>query len=366
MAFWRRYSHGVVVFYREEGKQCRLGRDETRHLDTEPDHNIDQWVANWSLANEGAKPQTEHLTHADTLSLVEAFCTYLVARKKSPKTIAQHRHNLTAHCLPFFVSLHQLTAPALWPTKSVRLLEHLEGLGVGARTINTANVSMRVFWNWLLEEGKGAGPLLLRNAVQEANETPLNFTVTPEEVLAYAYKSPEATALAWLGFFFSLRPQEVVALRPSDFRAGKAATELECCKVMAEAKLYGRLAVNITRQRVGNKFTAPKSDSKGWVACFHEEAARVIVEVLRGLPPDKLIFEHRLDWLFRVWKREGYPGLTLKDLRRASIYWLGHHTKLPFIALKNHARHSDPSTTALYVRRPGEDAPEYTPLDLDA
>ena len=51
----------------------------------------------------------------------------------------------------------------------------------------------------------------------------------------------------------------------------------------------------------------------------------------------------------------GYPGMTLKDLRRASLYWLGHYSSVDLVALKNHARHRNVETTSLYTRRPLED-----------
>ncbi len=70
----------------------------------------------------------------------------------------------------------------------------------------------------------------------------------------------------------------------------------------------------------------------------------------------------------KMWKKAGINKITLKDLRRASLYWLGHYSELNFVDLKNHARHSQPSTTPLYVRRPEEAFDEVggAMLDLDA
>ena len=366
MAFWRREGTRVVVYTTMAGAQKRLARKSVRHLDREPDHNVDTWVRHWSLTNERVKKQHTELDHPDTLALVEIFCAYLKTRRKSPKTISQHRHNLTRYCLPYFVSVNGIQDPVHWPTKSVRLLTHLESLDLSTRTINTCNVSLRVFWNWLVKEGKAAGVLLLRNAMVGQQATPLNFTVTPHAILEHRFPASELRLLAILGFFFSLRPQEVVALTPGDFRAGRLAAELECCKVMVSGGLYGKFAVTIHRQRVGNDFTTPKVNSKGWVACFDEAAAREVVSLIKERPAGQLLFPSRLDWYFRVWRKKGYPGLTLKDLRRASLYWLGQYGGLPFTSLKNHARHADPSTTALYVRRPGNEKVEWADLDLDA
>ncbi len=365
---WQRDRNGRVFFYYfKDGRQRKVPREITAWLDREPDHNVQRERDQWGLKNHPSKKlPTEVLVDRPTLDLVETFCVYMGARRKTKKTIAQHRHNLIKYCLPFFVNKLGLTKPSYWTKVSVRLLEHLTSRGVAARTINTCNVSMRVFWTWLVEEGHAAGMLLLRNAVVGQQETPLSFTVVPEKILEHPYTTSDLRLLALVGYFFSLRPQELVALRAGDFRAGSKAAETEAGKVMADAGLYGRLVVNVSRQRRGKEFATPKANSKGWVTCFHEGAAREIVASLAGRKPDELLFKHRLDWWFKLWAGGGYPGLKLKDLRRASLYWLGNYTSLPFAALKNHARHADPSTTALYIRRPGSETVDWQELDLDA
>jgi integrase len=62
-------------------------------------------------------------------------------------------------------------------------------------------------------------------------------------------------------------------------------------------------------------------------------------------------------------------GITLKDLRRASLYHLGHHTAFSgeLTLLMKHARHKEPQTTMLYLRRPDEDGPpKVDELDFSA
>jgi len=66
--------------------------------------------------------------------------------------------------------------------------------------------------------------------------TPLKTFVTPEEALAIEAKD-DLKKLALLCYFFSLRPQEAVAVSAKDFAAGKAAAALECCKTMEKAGL---------------------------------------------------------------------------------------------------------------------------------
>lgn len=173
--------------------------------------------------------------------------------------------------------------------------------------------------------------------------------------------------MALLGFFFSLRTQELFALRPMDFRAGSQASFLECCKVMGRFKLFSKFAVHVHRQRKKNgEFNHPKSYSNGWFSCFHEQGAKEIVKRLKVIEDkEQLIFDHLPDWNIKLWKRKGIPNITLKDLRRASLYWLGHQNDIDLVALKHHARHSKVDTTMLYLRRPGEEVDGGFELDLD-
>ena len=135
---------------------------------------------------------------------------------------------------------------------------------------------------------------------------------------------------------------------------------------MNQANLFSRLAVRITQQRSRRLgLTEPKAGSLGFVACFHETAAQRIVHILKSSPKEEPLFPFGNDWYFKRWRRDGFPKLTLKDCRRASLYWLGHYTDLDIVALRNHARHTDIKTTSLYTRRPlYEDMPISDSLEL--
>jgi hypothetical protein len=127
--------------------------------------------------------------------------------------------------------------------------------------------------------------------------------------------------------------------------------------VFKKAKLFDRLAVRVERQRHGHDEYDPKADNIGWVACFDAKAAKEIVKLAQTVE-----FKYRMDSYQRRWKHLKL-GFTLKDLRRASLYWLGHHSKLSVVELRNHARHSSLETTSLYVRRPDTDAERGLNLD---
>jgi hypothetical protein len=143
---------------------------------------------------------------------------------------------------------------------------------------------------------------------------------------------------------------------------------------MKEMKLFNRLVVHIREQKTDGKIgssasSEPKAHSKGWVGCFNEQAAREIVELLTGFGPTQPLFSVTNNrTLYKYWQQDGIQGITLKDLRRASLYWLGHHSnfsKEP-IKLMKHARHKRIDTTMLYLRRPEESLEGNLVLDLDA
>ena len=371
--FWNRQRGRVYVYVFQNGKQRALPRETVRHLDGEPDHNVWAWVAQHQEQFEGKKYTLEHFENDRKLShLVELFVEYLKSRKLTKPTVQMHRYRLTNYALRFFVAEHGLSDPNTWPAKSRLFLAYMQKLGRSSNYILKANTSLRMFWRWLAEERylTSDAALFLRNPVADNVTTPLKFTLTPQEVLAYAagQTNPELAFLALVGFFFSLRPFEAFGLRRSDFRAGSAAANYECSKVMAKYGLYSRFVVSITRQRrPDGSFFTPKADSRGIVACFDKEAARMLVRIITDMPvrDDAPLLKFLNDWYIVLWGREGIPGVTLKDLRRASLYWLGHHTEFDLVPLKNHARHKRAETTILYVRRPEEELDDFTKLDLE-
>ena len=377
MAFWQRKNSAVYVYTRREGKQTPLPRAETKHLDGLEDHNVQAWVDQWERQYEGAKVQADGiLFNSDRLTkLLDDFCAYRIShKKKNPATVRTHHNFILNHAIPFFLQNDPpLKDPNQWPGVSVRLLEHLKAKGLPTSSIQHTNTGLRFFWEYLLEEGvvQTQIPLRLRGPVQERQPTPLTEFLTPDQAWKWAENCQDYDLRLMLlcGYFFSLRPHETFGLMRSDFKGGTAATLLECTKAMARAGRFGRLAVNITRQRTKPGTTKPpKAGSAGWVACFDERAAKLLVDMIRERDPQELLLNKWLpDWHTRRWAKEGIPNVTLKDLRRASLYWLGHHTPLQErpLDLMKHARHVDFDTTLLYLRRPDETV-ELDELDLDA
>jgi integrase len=373
MAFWGRTKTGAVRIYKTvDGKQVALSRVSYKHLDAQPDHIVDHYVKSLEPPKHQPLPEINYKMS----SLISQFLDYLRSRKLNPSTIEMRRMSLVRDVVPFFIQ-QKLLNPIDWPVKSVKLLEHFKAQGLSNNTILHNNTALHQFWKWLKEENlvpSSLPTLNLRRPVIIHNSTPLKFSLTPDMVLAYARSAkPELAFVALAGYFFSLRTQEVLALTRTDFRAGSACLELQCAKVMLNHKLYSRFCVNISKQNsrsLKDPKAPPKVNSRGWVACFSEEAAKMLVGLIKALAVEsgdsKPLVPFGVDWNVKVWRRGGIPGITLKDLRRASIYWLGHYTTLGIVEIKNHARHSQIKTTELYLRRPEEDGAQFDDLDLDA
>jgi hypothetical protein len=377
MAFWRRYPHGIVVFSSKDGKQRRLPRADTRHLDTQPDHNIEAWVRNWERAHEGLRSEVQALTDPDWIRRLEQYLAFMISEGRRPPTVAWHRQALRDWVLPYFLAADPKTPdPDQWRTKSARLLAHLQGLEVPLAGLRRATFAARRFWRWMCEEGMvidTAQPLVLRNPRGASQPTPLAYTATPDDILRYVSttQDPVLRLMALAGYFFSLRPFELFALRPRDFVAGTRAQQFDDAEAMRRLRLFDKLVVHVHRERdQANNFHPPKAHSAGHVACFDARAAKALVPLLNAADPEALVLPRRVDWCIKYWSRHALPvlGLTLKDLRRASLYHLGNRTEFAGagLLLQRHARHKSFDTTQLYLRRPGEDQAEWSPLDLEA
>jgi integrase len=373
MAFWYRKGTGVYVYIMVDGRQWPLPRAATRHLDHESESNIRFFVEDAARRYEAPKRTFDPGSGDDTLTrYVDDWFKFREARGKDIRTLRGQRAQLLNHVLPFFLTQDPpVRDPNAWPASSVRLLPFLQDR-LSAERIRQAYVALRSFWAYLSEEGVIVTDkvLRLRNPPPAKKSTPLARVISPDEVLTFA-KTPGISRplilMALLGYFFSLRPNEIFALRKRQFRAGTGAAGLECCKTAAQYGLFDRLAVRVESQRnpAGDEKAPKTAVSKAWVACFNKEAAELVVGLLKDTEPDALLFnEYRPDWYLKMWAAGGIKDTVLKDMRRASLYWLGHKIAMQPLHLRHHARHARFETTLLYVRRPDEETGSYVELDL--
>lgn len=350
--FAKRRKGRVYVYYYSEGLRKALPRRQTYHLDNASDEEIERFLTASTALQKARRhrPDAQQMP-AELEPLIDQFLAHLRDNLgRQPPTLTQYEGYLRRAGIMFGWPLDK------WPLKSPNFPQLCRSLGYPRAAMFKMRQNILVFWYWLRDMGYVVGDLRIPKLSVNNKTTPLKHVLSPDDVLDLPLKG-ELRYLALLCFFCSLRPQEAVALTPKDFAAGSRSEGLECTRVFKKAGLYHKLAVRVEKQRHDKTIRDPKSDSIGWVACFDERAAKEIVKLAQTVT-----LSYRMDSYQRRWLKQGFK-FTLKDLRRASLYWLGHHTKLNPIELKNHARHSSLETTSLYVRRPDTDAERGLNLD---
>jgi integrase len=326
---------------------------------------------------------------------VERWLKFLTKRGLDELTVKQHRSYTTRFVLEFFGRVAKEPDLAKWPDYCGRYYNWLASEAYrrperdhsgktildkngnpnlisgpcSSGQIQRANISLLKFYRWLGEEGiVPAVELKLRSPISQRAKPQLLRPVDPDEVLQWASSCPDEVVrfIGLAGYFFSLRPQEVFALRRKDFRAGAVVEQLECIKAMNEANLFNKLAVHVGRQKQnrGSIKDGAKAGSDGWVACFNGRAAVEVVSILNKHDPEAVVAKWNNAKLYDDWKRYGIVDLTVKDLRRASLYWLGHYSGMPTMQLMKHARHRNVQTTMIYCQRPEEDLRKFSEGDL--
>jgi integrase len=375
MAFWqRKHIKGrtyLCVYTRRGGRQVLVKpRSLYSHLDGAEDHNVDAWVEQWSAQHEGVKVTPAHiLFYDDALNQYLRDWTQFLAHNRhlSIVTIKKYESLLRRYAFPFFLQ-QELKNPNQWPGVSIKLHAYLQEHKCSQILVAEINNALKGFFSWLQDEGivVFAGTLRLRNTKRVSKHTPLSHPLAPAEVLLFARSQLDwrIQFLALMGYFFSLRPQEAFALTPSDFQlaADLSMNDRTQVEVMRRAGLDGHLVVHVSKQRSATGVVAPpKAHSFGYVVCFDTIAGEMIAGIVDDLP-DGPILNRDNRFIYRLWARAtrgtSLENIDLKDLRRASVLWLGHNSKLEPLQLMKHARHKQFSTTELYIRKPKQEAPK--------
>lgn len=359
MSFWRRRNNKVYVYTHISGKDKQVPRSVTHHLDCCTDYSIDAWIKEYD-----GTPDIPVIP-ANLFNLLEEYLTYMRdVRCQDYTTIMTHKSVLTKLVFEFFLDQGK-PEPRDWPDVSIKLLPWLLARGCSNNQVIKCNAALRKFWRYHRRHKNIPIPfdIDLDFPHQEAKETPLKRLLTPDDILTFIKPNTptDVKLMALLGYFCSLRPQETLGLTVKDFHAGADAGVKECCKTMAAIGMYNRLAVYVGKQKTHKGDRAKvKAMSKGWVACFDRRAAEMIVPLINDMGDDDALFKYTANQGFAKWKKYGIDGVTLKDLRRASLYYLGHYTPITYVMLRHHARHRDERTTWLYMRR-REEGPENQP-----
>jgi hypothetical protein len=307
------------------------------------------------------------------LHLIEKFYQSSLNDGMNAKTFSGHKKYLEDYAIPFFTQMEpRKPKPQDWWEKSALLSEFVLLQSQSPHVAQKTNTALSKFFEWLKvhypKEFRHVPAPHLKKVHRPKVHTVLKFTLSPGEVLERLTEEHQDVRLIGLiGFFSNLRPQEIFALRPSDFIVGGKVEgqELECSKVMREHGLFSKLSISVKGQRTQldsnkenrekNKTSAPKSIAAlTFVSVWDERAAKEIAKIIRTKPTHEPLFKIHNDTLFDRWADYGLAGTTIKDLRRAGIYYLGHHTSFrqDIAGLKAHARHEKIDTTFLYMRRP--------------
>lgn len=368
--FWYRKNGRVYIYTRIDGRQVQVPRQKYRHLDAALDEEIEGWVRQHG----GAVGPDRIVLGDDTLGRrLAKYRTYLYSKGRGldPATADNQWGVIQNYVLPYFVREKGLKDPVTWPTQSYGLFPWMFVRGKSPSLVRETGLALRNLWKWLRfsERVVPAEAILPLETIRglAKRETPLKKLISPLPVLRFLErtKDPRVRLLVLLSYFFSLRPQETFAVRRGDFLVGAAARKETASKAMKRAGRFADLLVFVERQRNPRvKEKDPKDHSFGWVACFSRLAAVHLISLLNECSddPDAPLLEGDVRSLYDEWveARKGtvLDGVTLKDLRRASIHWLGHGPMSgSAIDLRNHARHKDMETTLRYMRTPRRKGP---------
>lgn len=359
----------VCVYYFKDNRQVVLPRKLTKHLDGKADWEVEDWMR-WYAAVHQIVSRRTYQELGSCEKLLDRFLKHLELQKLNKGTIRIYETGLRM-ALPHFTTEENFDA---WYLLTGQLYDHLGKLAISAEQHNRANQSFGAFYRWLQLQGivTHRHGLMLMNRPSERSKTPLKKVLEPSEVLAWvkAQTIPELQFMALAGFFFSLRTGETFGARKSDFLAGARARSFEAAKVLTEVGMPCSLVINVQncRRPDGSFHTPTELKRGGIVGCFDKRAAEMLVKLVNTRDDNLIIHDRKPDYWMKLWGVRGISGVSLKDLRRASLYWLGHYSKISLVGLQNHARHTDPKTTALYYRRPEEefDGGGDDLLDLEA
>ncbi len=286
-------------------------------------------------------------------------------------TIKQYLSYLRNYGVPFFTNdvevegvLHKkLEKIEDWPSKSPFFRDwYLNHTGNSPEMARVNIATIKRFWKWLKFKQyiyPTADPEFshrLRSIRIGSNQKVaiLPRPVEPDEILEFADStdSNECRFIALVAYGASLRPQEVFRLSPSFFLTPQQAEHFEVNVRRAHMKMYNRLSINVVEQISRN---GPKpAKTIGVTPLLDERFAKRLLPFLEVTASNSRFLNSCVDWCYTKWRRFGIEGLTVKDLRRASLHYLAHNTPYNHhhIDLMKFARHEKFSTTEIYLKTP--------------
>jgi integrase len=408
--FYREASGRLVIqVYDPQTRSPRkIPSDEIAHLQNAADEEIAKWRALYIAENRHKARRTLErvLKSTDEAQyLFEQFLAeYSKLRRISSSTVYDENLRWNGYIVPYFVTKHGAKDIRLWelhtgqfppwlhgqPRLNQAIKDGTEPLGVNQQ--KKVIGLLERFGQYLARRNLIRAPWgFIKPTENVAAETPLEIEATPEDILKWsASREPKAALMGLLGYFASLRPEELFALRKSDILAGEPArTKAKTYPRLQQHGLGSGVSVDVQRafQKNGKVDEVKTPTSRAVANVFSVEAARRIATLLRDMP-DGWLFPRRKrvrkgvyeylynapkpvsrDTSFKYWREYGYHQgrvlVTLHDLRRASGVYLGRTLDLPATLVQEHLRHADLKTTMLYMRRPSDRTPKVVAQNWD-
>lgn len=382
MAFirYRKGRKGVYVYYYDTKQGClvQIPRETTKAWDGLPEEEILALKRKWEEDHGLARNQiTRHSLGADD-KLKQLWDSYQKNRmrfKKRRGSTADAENNVfELYICRFFVQVHAKKDPTQWHALVPDFHNWLFEQPISDAHRRTILWALERFGAHLVFSRVMTYPYTIQTPTRDNNkETPLKVRIAPDEILkdvrAHSFKRSfkkhasltrvsriNFKLAVLLGYFASLRPEELYALEKSDFSTGDKAVELS--KTYAGLKAGGlgsKLVVKIDKSLKGTGVEAhvKSHHSYGYVNIWYPPAAKVIAEMLRDLPDGRL-FPFSRGYLDKAWREIVYPivASTAHDLRRASGLHLGRTLRIPLTLFQEHMRHAEVETSMLYMREP--------------
>ena len=370
----RKNGKYVKVYYwcEVKSKQVMLSREYYRHLDRCGEETIQSWVEEFERVRKGkVNPSRLFVDHPTINTFLEQYSAQLKAEGLDIATRKQYMYELKSYGVPFFTNdivVAGETKVGLvriedWPLKSNHFKTwYLETTGNSENTCNRVMAVLQRFWDWLVFKDLILPTRNLtfkykkREKRQGNNQlkTVLPRPVEPDEVLSFISETQSEVCkfIAATGYGASLRPQEIFALTPSDFVKPEDAVHLELNNRRATFKMYNRLSINIQNQLGAEGVKVAKT--LGMVTFLTEDFAKITLPYLQKTPEGVRFYQYNRRWFYDNWKKFGIEGISIKDLRRASLHYLAHKTpyRQNHVDLMNFARHTNFPTTLIYIKTP--------------
>ena len=381
----------VYLYYYDTlaAKLVQVPRSVTKSWDGLPPEEVEVLKRRWEEDHGKARDRIARVTLTGKLaSLWESYQTHRKRfKKRSARTTVNETAAFETYICGFFLIQHQKKDPTHWHPLVPEFHNWLFEQPLKDATRRKILWTLERFGKYLVFIRVMSSPFVIQTPTRDnLKETPLKVKLTPEQVLSicrsHSFRRPpkkhaSVTRIhninfrlaALVGYFCSLRPEELWALNREDFATGDLAVERAKTRVgLTEAGLGSRLSVAINKTLTASEVLPMVKThySFGWVNVWHPEAAKAIAALLKDMPPGRL-FPFTRGYLDKAWKEIAKPiiGTTVHDLRRASGLYLGRTVRIPPTLLQEHMRHSEIETTMLYTRAPREEEARKEVVDQD-